>query len=199
MLSTSHAQEQRILRVHEKIAIFHVLRMTMLLAPALATPRLDVSTVTASAAAAVVTLERMTLQSNLAIRPNLVVSILKALCAQTTGVSRCAIVAAIDNGVFLEHIVATLMRGKISLDPRNVLIIAAFFGKNTTEELKRNNSRKQQRQANWRLRQSRILCAIHPETRGRVLPAMKATPDLLHSVAGYRTGPTHQGVVLELT
>ena len=82
------------------------------------------------------------------------VSILKALCTKTTGVSRCAVVTAIDNRVLFEHIVAPLMWGKIPLDPRNILVVAAFFGKNATEELRCDNARKQQLQADHRLHPS---------------------------------------------
>ena len=64
VLSTCPMQEKQVLRVHEEVAVFHVLRMTMLLAPSLATPRLDISTVAAPAATAVVALVRMTLYSN---------------------------------------------------------------------------------------------------------------------------------------
>ena len=133
------------------------------------------------------------------IRPNLMVSVLKALCAQTAGVSRRAVVATIDNGVLLEHIVATFMRRKISLDPRDVLIVAAFFGKNSTETLKRDNTRKQQHQADFQFPRSRKRYAIRPERWERVLPAMKADPDLPRSVAGYRTESVHQIVVVDGT
>lgn len=136
---------------------------------------------------------------NRPIRHNLVVSVLKALCAKTTGVSRSAVVATVDNRVLFEHIVAPFMRRKISLDPRDVLIITAFFGKNTTEELKGERKRKQQHLADC---ESQCHCksyAIHHGTKERVLPAMKANPDFPHSTAGCRTESAHQRVAPELT
>ena len=61
MLPMNHVHKSQVLRVHEKVAILHVLRISMLCAPALATPRLNVSAVAAPTATAVVTFERMTL------------------------------------------------------------------------------------------------------------------------------------------
>ena len=57
MLPMNHVHKWHVLRVHEKIAILHVLRMSMLCAPAFATPRLNVSAVAAPTATAVVTFE----------------------------------------------------------------------------------------------------------------------------------------------